>query len=44
MNSLVFVLMLIIGAVLVYSAIKGGDPREIIKKALTTGNAKAKGK
>jgi hypothetical protein len=35
MNSLVLVLMLVVGAVLVYAAIKGQDPRDIIKNALS---------
>jgi hypothetical protein len=34
MNSLVLVLMLVVGAVLIYAAVKGEDPRNIIKKAL----------
>jgi hypothetical protein len=41
MNSLVIVLMIIVGAVLVYAAVKGGDPREIVKKALSNGKLKA---
>lgn len=37
MNSLAIVLMVIVGAVLVYSAIKGTDPRETFKAALRKG-------
>lgn len=45
MNSLTLILMLIVGAVLIYAAVTGGDPRDIIKRALTTGmKPVAKGK
>jgi hypothetical protein len=37
MNSLTIVLMVLVGAVLVYSAVKGTDPRELIKQALRKG-------
>lgn len=39
MNSMTIVLMLITGAVLVYCAVKGQDPRDLIKKALTGGTS-----
>lgn len=35
MNSLTVVIMLIVGGVLLYSAVKGTDPRELLKAALT---------
>lgn len=34
MNSLVIVLMVVVGAVLLYAAIVGEDPRNLIKRAL----------
>jgi hypothetical protein len=37
MNSLTVVLMIVIGAVFLYAAIVGQDPREIIKTALRKG-------
>lgn len=36
-NSLVVVIIVLIGLVLVYAAIKGTDPREVIKQALRRG-------
>jgi hypothetical protein len=35
MNSLTLVIMVIAGSVLVFAAIKGEDPRDLVKKALT---------
>jgi hypothetical protein len=35
MNSMTIVLLVIAGLVLVYAAIKGEDPREVVKKALS---------
>lgn len=40
MNSLAVTLLVIVGAVLVYSAIKGEDPREVVKRALSKGGKK----
>lgn len=34
MSPLIVVLMIILGAVLVYAAVKGQDPRELVKGAL----------
>lgn len=34
MNSLTIVLMVLVGLVAIYAAIKGVDPRELIKNAL----------
>lgn len=42
MSSMTVVLMLMVGAVLVYCAIKGIDPRELAKKALTRGKSAVK--
>lgn len=36
-NTLIVVLVAIAGAIFVYAAIKGQDPREIIKSALRKG-------
>lgn len=46
MNSLTIVLMLIVGAVLIYSAVKGVNPIEILKTAVTqkTGNTSPAGR
>lgn len=38
MNALTVVLMVIAGLVLIYAAVKGLDPREVVKAALTKGN------
>lgn len=38
MNSLTIVLMVIVGLVAIYSAIKGIDPRDLVKNALGRGN------
>lgn len=35
--SLVIILLLVTGMVLIYAAVKGQDPRELIKKALDKG-------
>jgi len=37
MNALALVLMVIVGLVLIYAAIKGTDPRELIKSAVRKG-------
>lgn len=37
MNSLAMVLIVIGGLVLIYSAVKGEDPREVVKRALAKG-------
>lgn len=38
MSPLMYVILLIVGAVLIYSAVKGQDPRELIKSALGKGS------
>lgn len=37
MNSLTIVLMVLVGLVAVYAAIKGVDPRQLVKNALGRG-------
>lgn len=37
MNSLTVVLLVMIGLVLLYAAVKGEDPRELAKRALNRG-------
>lgn len=39
MNSLTLVIMVIVGAVLIYAAVKGEDPRELVKRSLAKGGA-----
>jgi hypothetical protein len=34
MNTMLIVLLLVIGAVMVFSAVKGKDPRDVVKEAL----------
>lgn len=36
-NSLVIVILAVVGAVLLYAAVKGEDPRDLIKNALGKG-------
>jgi hypothetical protein len=37
MNSLALVLIVIAALVILYAAVKGEDPRDIVKRALTRG-------
>jgi hypothetical protein len=37
MNSLTIVLMMLVGAVLVYASVKGIDPRTLLQQALKKG-------
>lgn len=44
MNSLTIVLMIIAGGLLIYASVKGIDPRDLAKKALTQGSPNMVGK
>lgn len=37
MNSLALILMVIVGAVLIYASVTGNDPRDLLKSALSKG-------
>jgi hypothetical protein len=39
MSSLAVVIMVLVGAVLIYAAVKGEDPRDLVKRGLTKGGA-----